>query len=990
MLFTSLLGWQPAARGATVIHDGAVTAINGPDGLDLAGEFIHAINFSANDPALTVKGVRFRPDTAIPSGFTVGNNQVAPWQARPSFGDTVDDNALEQLFEDIRYCLPANGQSLQAHLPVTSGETYKIQLLFYGNGTENRRWDIEVEGVQTVDEITSLGVDLPAYSPNTGIVYTYTVTMADSTLDIRMGNFGEGNDGGDRNAIWQALTVEHIVPDSDNDGLPDAYELAKFGTLDGQSGSDDTDGDGLSNQVEYQLGTNPKAADTDGDGFSDGEEYLTRKSDPFNPDADGDGLFDGAEVTAGTDPALADTDGDGLSDGDEVNVFHTNPLKADSDDDGSPDGAEVSFGSNPMNAAEYPVYGPGVNLFTGGDKGEGLDLDGTFPIAARFGVSSLTGSWQVRDAVFQPYNAIPGLIQDAQNEIGQWINIAFPGAQSTDDTNLKEVVRSIRYGFAAADPSKAVHISLPGLVVGRSYKLQLIFAESCCANRGFDVYVNDVLVADEFAPGRLQGNVGTAVNLTRGSVVSYGFIANSTTAEIRLDKSTITTAALNDPNPIINALTLEEITTGPNVDPGSTLDSLPDDWEVAYFGNVSQGDHDDFDNDGLDNLTELLNGTDPSKADTDGDGLSDSQELNVYHTNPRVKDTDRDGLSDGQEVTLGSNPLLRDSDGDTLTDGDEVNIYHTDPTKLDSDGDGVNDLTEIQNGSNPASAASTPGATYVTRVYGADPGEGLDLTGTFLYAFNVGTNGSPGQILDANFTDDSAPGISISAPQQAAAFDASINFGIDPADAALATVFKSIRWANTENVNPDLRNVKVQLTGLTVGQQYKLQLLFGEGCCPARYFDVFVEGNPIVHEFHTAGAQGGIAAPRLSGSAIVHTFTAASDTLHIVLDGTRTLIGADGNAILSGLTLEAVTTPVELDLIGFTHATGSTTIQSRGTPGKTYSVDFSTNLTTWEEVWDSLVPDAGGNASWTDTNATRTGAVRSFYRVRDPVLKPAP
>jgi len=105
--------------------------------------------------------------------------------------------------------------------------------------------------------------------------------------------------------------------------------------------SHDTDGDGLTDEEEAVLGTDPDEIDTDGDGFEDGEEVLAG-TDPLNPDSDGDGLDDGEEVnTHGTDPTNPDTDGDGLSDGDEVLSVGTDPNDADSDDDGLSDGFEV-------------------------------------------------------------------------------------------------------------------------------------------------------------------------------------------------------------------------------------------------------------------------------------------------------------------------------------------------------------------------------------------------------------------------------------------------------------------------------------------------------------------------------------------------------------------------------------------------------------------------------------------------------------------------
>ena len=45
--------------------------------------------------------------------------------------------------------------------------------------------------------------------------------------------------------------------DSDADGIPDAWELSKYGNLTTATGSSDYDGDGLSDKGEYLAGTNP-------------------------------------------------------------------------------------------------------------------------------------------------------------------------------------------------------------------------------------------------------------------------------------------------------------------------------------------------------------------------------------------------------------------------------------------------------------------------------------------------------------------------------------------------------------------------------------------------------------------------------------------------------------------------------------------------------------------------------------------------------------
>ena len=64
----------------------------------------------------------------------------------------------------------------------------------------------------------------------------------------------------------------------------------------------------------------------------------------------------------------------------------------------------------------------------------------------------------------------------------------------------------------------------------------------------------------------------------------------------------------------------------------------------------------DTDQDGVYDFEEDRYGTSKNSADSDSDGLSDSEEIYTYHTNPLATDTDSDGISDKEEVSLGSNP----------------------------------------------------------------------------------------------------------------------------------------------------------------------------------------------------------------------------------------------------------------------------------------------------------------------------------------------
>ena len=118
----------------------------------------------------------------------------------------------------------------------------------------------------------------------------------------------------------------------------------------------------------------------------------------------------------------------------------------------------------------------------------------------------------------------------------------------------------------------------------------------------------------------------------------------------------------------------------------------------------------DTDGDGLNDYDEIFEyGTDPLVTDSDEDGLSDGDEVNVYNTDPLNPDSDGDGLSDGEEVNnYETDPTNTDSDGDGLSDGDEVNEYGTDPINNDTDGDGFNDGVEVEEGTDPLDPEDPP------------------------------------------------------------------------------------------------------------------------------------------------------------------------------------------------------------------------------------------------------------------------------------------
>lgn len=141
-----------------------------------------------------------------------------------------------------------------------------------------------------------------------------TQTAAFAQTQAALSGTGDQDGDGLTNEREAALGTDPLLPDSDNDRLTDREE------------------------VETHL-TDPLDVDTDDDHAQDGDEVQTHLTDPKNPDIDGDGRLDGDEIAGGSDPRNTDSDGDGLRDGDEIKL-QVDPRNPDSDGDGLRDGQE--------------------------------------------------------------------------------------------------------------------------------------------------------------------------------------------------------------------------------------------------------------------------------------------------------------------------------------------------------------------------------------------------------------------------------------------------------------------------------------------------------------------------------------------------------------------------------------------------------------------------------------------------------------------------
>ena len=251
--------------------------------------------------------ISFEGDEEVEDGYLFSARCGYDWQ---------ETWALEGVFTlapslDVNYANSYGEQVKRADFDSTWGAGLAIDGLYHF--TRWRRVDpyLALGGgfIWYDDEINDETMDI-ATRIGGGVMFHKNNQWA-GRIDIR--TFFAGNDT-EANAIIDAGIVYTIG----------AYVEEENTALGGPA---DDDRDGLSNEKERELGTDPFNPDTDGDELKDGPEVNKHSTDPLNPDTDWDGLKDGPEVNKhGTDPLDRDTDDGGVADGHEVTDDNTNPL----------------------------------------------------------------------------------------------------------------------------------------------------------------------------------------------------------------------------------------------------------------------------------------------------------------------------------------------------------------------------------------------------------------------------------------------------------------------------------------------------------------------------------------------------------------------------------------------------------------------------------------------------------------------------------------
>ncbi len=208
-----------------------------------------------------------------------------------------------------------------------------------------------------------------------------------------------------------------------------------------------------------------------------------------------------------------------------------------------------------------------------------LDFEGDFVHAINLGGSGedefgdplVIGDAQLLDGTneFNDDLLDVGIDITVANEIAEWHAPAYP-QDTDDDANLAFAMRSIRWNVPPG-----LDVSLP-VEEGESYKLQLLFAESCC-DRGFDITIEDELAVDNIVVQVEQGGVN---NQEQGVVYTHELVAGDGDLNISLGGGVL---GVPDNNPILSVLTLEQIeaiaveptcnpNTGGDLDGSGTVD----------------------------------------------------------------------------------------------------------------------------------------------------------------------------------------------------------------------------------------------------------------------------------------------------------------------------------------------------------------------------------------------------------------------------------
>ncbi|CAN5175622.1 hypothetical protein BH23VER1_BH23VER1_09770 [soil metagenome] len=324
--------------------------------------------------------------------------------------------------------------------------------------------------------------------------------------------------GNTTGTVIESALVLLADPDTDNDGLSDAWELRWTDDLTALSDTGNFDLDSLTDAEEYAHSIaafpniNPTLADSDGDTLEDGEEIA------------------GTATRAPTDPTLADTDGDHYRDDYEF------------DNDSDPNDP----GSIP------PLPAPISIIPLTDDASSGVSASTVYTHAISGG-----GAATINGVFFEELNPFlipinffwdaPGNMAEIEpTTLGDW----NPSAGNLTGFGLLELFGGFTYSPDGAGPGSTQTFTLTGLTLGQAYDLRLYIRiwDTEGSGRPIELALTNGATQRLISPpgGFPQDRPDFILGLTSGDqayIMSYPYVAEST--EIILGANVPTSAPAN-------------------------------------------------------------------------------------------------------------------------------------------------------------------------------------------------------------------------------------------------------------------------------------------------------------------------------------------------------------------------------------------------------------------------------------------------------------
>ncbi len=600
-------------------------------------------------------------------------------------------------------------------------------------------WNVDMDGDGLIDA-------LDPDSDNDGLLdgTELGVVTASSDTDVTKKRFIADAEPGSRTSA--------LKKDTDNGGLADGFEdLNKNGKIetgetdpldpadDGTTPPLDSDNDGLPDAEELAIRTNPNDNDSDDDGIVDGAEPNYNQDtdgdgliNALDPDSDNDGLVDGLEAgkttpATGTDvsrglfkvdadPATrtgvlsADTDRGGLKDGSEdvnkngkLDGTEKNPLDAaddnvptpvDTDGDGLTDAEELAAGTNPNDADSDD---DGVK--DGAEPNWNLDMDGDGLIDALDADSDNDGLFDGTELGVTTAGAGTDVTKGRFVADADPTTTTNPLKKDTDNggvsDGLEDLNKDGRFDPGELNPLDASDdVMVPpdadgdGLSDAEEVRIGTNPMDKDSDDDGVPDGAEPNYNQDTDGDGRLNALDADSDNDglfdgTELGVTTPGGDTNTAAQHFRADADPTTrTSALladtdrggvadgvedNNQNGKVDASETDPVNPAdddPNRD--SDFDTIPD----AVEGGA------DPDGDGIPNALDI---------DSDGDNITDREEAGDIDPKTAPVDTDKDGIPDYLDL---------DADGDGISDADEAGDANPLTKAIDSDGDGLQDFRD--------------------------------------------------------------------------------------------------------------------------------------------------------------------------------------------------------------------------------------------------------------------------------------------------------